>query len=79
MARLRAAIAKIPNVATAPAPEVSLADLNGLGAVIAVRPYCHNDHYWQVHADTNAAILRVGGEAGWESPTPVQIVKTMAG
>jgi small conductance mechanosensitive channel len=79
IARLSAALLKIPNVAAEPAPEVSLADLNGLGPVIAVRPYCHNDHYWQVHADTNAAILRVGAEAGWPTPTPVQIVKTMAG
>jgi hypothetical protein len=29
--------------------------------VLAVRPYTHT-HYWQVHFDTNKAIVAVGGE-----------------
>jgi small conductance mechanosensitive channel len=75
IARLSAAVAKIPNVATAPAPEVNVLDMNLVGPVIAVRPYCHTDHYWQVYFDTNEAIIRVCNEAGWPAPTPVQIVK----
>lgn len=75
IARLHAAVLKIPNVATQPAPEVSLLDMNLVGPVIAVRPYTHNDHYWQVHSDTNEAIIRVAREAGWPAPTPSQIVK----
>lgn len=75
IARLHAAVMKIPNVATQPAPEVSLLDMNLVGPVIAVRPYTHNDHYWQVHSDTNEAIIRVAREAGWPAPTPSQIVK----
>jgi small conductance mechanosensitive channel len=75
IARLRAAVVKIPNVATQPGPEVSLLDMNLVGPVIAVRPYTHNDHYWQVHSDTNEAIIRVAREAGWPAPTPSQIVK----
>jgi small conductance mechanosensitive channel len=71
--RLREAVAKIPNVATTPAPEVSLLDMNLNGCVIAVRPYTHTDHYWQVYFDTNEAIVRVGQEAGWPAPTPAQI------
>ncbi len=70
IARFRAALAKVPNVVANPAPEVSLLDLNGNGPVIAVRPYCHNDHYWQVYFDTNEMIVRVGNEAGWPAPTP---------
>ncbi len=35
--RLRAAVVKIPNVATDPAPEVSLLDMNLVGPVISVR------------------------------------------
>jgi small conductance mechanosensitive channel len=73
---LRAAVAQIPNVATAPAPEISVLDMNLVGPVIAVRPYCHTDHYWQVYFDTNAAILRVAKEAGWPAPTPTQIMRT---
>ena len=60
-----------------PAPEVNLLDLNLVGTVIAVRPYSHNDHYWQVYFDTNEAIVRVCKEAGWPAPTPTQIMKTM--
>jgi hypothetical protein len=36
--RFKAALAQIPNVATLPAPEVSLLDINLVGTVIAVRP-----------------------------------------
>lgn len=70
IARYKAALAKIPNVATEPAPEVSLLDMNLNGPVIAVRPYCHNDHYWQVYFETNEMMVRVGKEAGWPAPTP---------
>ena len=76
---LKAAVAQIPNVATEPAPEVNLLDFQLQGPVIAVRPYTHTDHYWQVYFDTNEAIARVGKEAGWAAPTPVQIMKTVAG
>jgi small conductance mechanosensitive channel len=70
IARFKAAVALIPNVAINPAPEVSLLDVNLNGPVIAVRPYCHNDHYWQVYYDTNEMMVRVGGDAGWPAPTP---------
>ncbi|MFO1296792.1 MAG: mechanosensitive ion channel family protein [Rubrivivax sp.] len=73
---LRAAVAKIPHVATDPAPDVTVLDMNLVGPVIAVRPHCHTDHYWQVYFDTNAAILRVAKEAGWPAPTPTQIMRT---
>ncbi len=76
---LRAAVARIPNVLASPAPEVNLMDMNLLGPVISVRPYCHNDHYWQVYFDTNAAIIRTAQEAGWPAPTPTQVVKAVQG
>jgi len=78
IAKFKAAVAKIPNVVESPAPEVNLLDINLVGPVIAVRPYCHNDHYWQVYFDTNEAIVRTAREAGWPAPTPTQIMKTMA-
>jgi small conductance mechanosensitive channel len=77
IARFKAELAKIPNVLQSPAPEVSLLDINLVGTVIAVRPYCHTDHYWQVYFDTNEMMVRVGKEAGWPAPTPTQIMKTM--
>jgi small conductance mechanosensitive channel len=77
--RLRDAVSMIPNVATSPAPDVALLDMNLNGCVIAVRPYTHNDHYWQVYFDTNEAIVRVAREAGWPAPTPVQITRVVQG
>lgn len=77
IARLKEAVSKIPNVVTSPAPEVNLLDINLLGTVIAVRPYCHNDHYWQVYFDTNEAMIRVGSEAGWPAPTPTSVTKVI--
>ena len=68
--KLRAAVVQIPNVSTTRPPEVSLLDMNLNGPVIAVRPYTHTDHYWQVYFDTNAAIVRTCQEAGWPAPTP---------
>jgi small conductance mechanosensitive channel len=73
VARLREAVAAIPNVSVTHPPEVNVLDLNLVGPVIAVRPYAHTDHYWQVWFDTNEAILRVCREAGWPAPMPAQV------
>jgi small conductance mechanosensitive channel len=75
IARLKTAVAAIPNVLAEPAPEINLLDMNLVGPVIAVRPYCNNNHYWQVYFDTNEAIVRVAQEAGWPAPTPTQIMR----
>jgi small conductance mechanosensitive channel len=73
--RLRAAVSKIPNVATDPAPEVNVFDINLVGPVISVRPYTHTNHYWQVYFDTNETIIRTAREAGWPAPTPSHIIR----
>jgi small conductance mechanosensitive channel len=78
MQQLREAIAKIPNVALQPAPEVSLLDFQPQGPVIAVRPYTHTDHYWQVYFDTNEAIARLATANGWPVPALTQIHRTIA-
>jgi small conductance mechanosensitive channel len=75
ISRLKAAVARIPNVMQEPAPDVTLLDINLLGLVLAVRPYCHTSHYWQVYFDTNEAIARVAQEAGWPAPTPANITR----
>ncbi len=77
IARYKTALARIPNVSTDPAPEVNLLDMNGLGPVIAVRPYTHTDHYWQVYFDTNEMMIRVATEAGWPAPTPSSITQVI--
>jgi small conductance mechanosensitive channel len=78
MARFRAAVEIIPNVATSPPPTVSLLDMNLVGPVIAVRPYTHTDHYWQVYFDTNEAITRTVKEAGWPAPMAGQSLRSTA-
>ncbi len=77
--RFKAAVARIPNVSTDPAPEVNLLDMNLNGSVIAVRPYTNNAHYWQVYFDTNEAIVRTCKEAGWPAPTPTQVTRIVQG
>ena len=69
IARLKASIGKIPNVAKTPAPVVEIVDFTTRGPVLAVRPYTHNDNYWQVYFDTNRAIADTFGEAGYPVPT----------
>ena len=65
-------LAKIPNVATSPAPEVDILQFNLVGPVLAVRPYTHTDHYWQVYFDTHKAIVETFGAAGYPVPeTPM--------
>lgn len=74
MELLRARMAKIPNVVASPAPEVEILDFNLVGPVLAVRPYCHTDHYWQVYFDGNRAIRESLAEAGFPAPMPAQLV-----
>jgi small conductance mechanosensitive channel len=45
-----------------------------VGPVLAVRPYCHTDHYWQVYFDTNRTIREALAEAGFPAPMPAQVV-----
>ena len=66
--KLRAQIAKIPNVISDPGVDLVILTFNLAGPVLAVRPHCHNDHYWQVYFDTNEAIRDAFGEAGYPVP-----------
>ncbi len=61
IARLKPALAAIPNVMADPAPDVEILDFNERGTVLAVRPYCHTSHYWQVWFDTNRLIVATFG------------------
>jgi small conductance mechanosensitive channel len=66
--RLKEALATIPNVQKTPAPDVEIVDFNERGPVLAVRPYTHTDHYWQVYFDANKAISDTFGAAGYAVP-----------
>ena len=75
IARLKAAVALIPNVSKDMLPEVNLLDIKLEGPQISVRPYCHTDHYWQVYFDTNETIVRVCQQAGWPAPSALHLLK----
>jgi small conductance mechanosensitive channel len=68
IARLQDRLKNIANVCKTPAPEVTILTFNPFGPVLAVRPYCNNDHYWQVYFDANMAIREVLGDAAFPGP-----------
>ena len=74
MALLREKIAEIPNVLAEPKVDVEILDFTLVGPVLAVRPYCHTDNYWQVYFDTNKVIREALAEAGFPAPMPAQNV-----
>jgi small conductance mechanosensitive channel len=77
ISRLKDRIAKIPNVAKTPAPDVTMLSFTPFGPVLAVRPYCHNDQYWQVYFDTNMAIREILGDSAFPGATyPLSVMET---
>ena len=73
---LKERLTKIPNVKTDPAPDVELLGATLAGPQFAVRPYCHNDHYWQVYFDANRTVAAAFAEAGYAAPATVIATRT---
>lgn len=71
---LKKKIAAIPNVLENPAVEVEILEFNLVGPVLAVRPYCRNEAYWQVYFDTNRILRSSFAEAGFAAPMSAQTV-----
>jgi len=67
---LKERVAQIPNVLPTPAVEVDVLQFTTAGPLLCVRPYCANQHYWQVYFDTNRLIRESFGEAGYPAPMP---------
>ena len=58
----------------APKGNVEILEFNEFGPKLAVLPYCHTDHYWQVYFDTNKTIADTLGAAGLTVTTrPVKV------
>jgi small conductance mechanosensitive channel len=74
VALLKQRIAAIDNVLETPTVDVEILEFNLVGPVLAVRPYCHTDHYWQVYFDSNKVIKDALGEAGFPAPMAAQTV-----
>jgi small conductance mechanosensitive channel len=70
IALLKERLARVPNVLADPAPHVDLLQFTPAGPQLCVRPYCANQHYWQVYFDTNRLIRESFGEAGYPAPMP---------
>jgi small conductance mechanosensitive channel len=71
---LKDRIQRIPNVLAKPLPDVDVLQFTAAGPVLCVRPYCSNQHYWQVYFDTNRAIREAFGDAGFPAPLPAYSV-----
>jgi small conductance mechanosensitive channel len=71
---LKDRLARIPNVLSNPAPDVDLLQFTPAGPQLCVRPYCKNQHYWQVYFDTNRLIRESFGEAGFPAAMPAYSV-----
>jgi small conductance mechanosensitive channel len=67
---LKERLAAIPNVLTTPAPDVEILQFTPAGPLLCVRPYCANQHYWQVYFDANRVIREAFGDAGFPVAIP---------
>ena len=79
IALLKDRLLRIPNVLASPAPDVDLLQFTPAGPQLCVRPYCSNEHYWQVYFDTNRLIRESFGEAGYPAAMPGYAVIGVAG
>ncbi|MEM6517880.1 MAG: mechanosensitive ion channel family protein [Cyanobacteria bacterium P01_D01_bin.71] len=68
IALLQEKVSAIPHVMAEPAPDIEILEFTPMGPVLAVRPYCNNEHYWQVYFDTNKIIRETGAAAGFSVP-----------
>lgn len=74
---LQERLTQISHVLTDPAPEVEILEFNLNGPKLAVRPFCHNDDYWQVYFDTNRTIGELAVERGYSTPEQHLLVRTI--
>ncbi len=74
IAMLKESVSQVTNISQSPTVDVEILEFNEFGPKLAVRPYCHTNHYWQVYFDTNKAIADTLGAAGFPVATrPVKI------
>lgn len=75
IALLKDRVAKIPNVLSSPAPVIEIFEFNLAGPSLVVRPFCANQHYWQVYFDTNRLIQSTFSQAGFPAPETHYLVR----
>ena len=61
--RLHQRLRQVPHLLDTPAPVIEIVSFNAVGTavvpVLAVRPFCRNEHYGQVYFDTTRAIQEI--------------------
>ncbi len=67
-------LSRIANVLTMPEPQVDILQFTPAGPQLCVRPFCSNEHYWQVYFDANRVIRETFGDAGFPVPVPAYAV-----
>ena len=75
---LKERVSKVANITPNPPPDVEVLEFNFNGPVLAVRPYCHTDHYWHLYFDTNKVIRETFGSAGYPVPEQDFVVRNQA-
>jgi len=68
IALLKEGITHVPNVLPTPVPTIEIFEFTLAGPRLVVRPFCANEHYWQVYFDTNRMIRTTFGKAGFPAP-----------
>jgi small conductance mechanosensitive channel len=77
---IRQRLSMVPHVLASPPPDVDVLQFTPAGPLLCVRPYCSNEHYWQVYFDTNRLIREAFGEARFPAPMPsYEVVGAFAG
>lgn len=61
-------LAKVPNVLPNPEPVVEILQLGRDCTMLAIRPFCKTDDYWQVYFDTNRTLQETFQQAGYPPP-----------
>jgi small conductance mechanosensitive channel len=67
---IRQRLSTVPNVLASPAPDVDVLQFTPAGPLLCVRPYCSNQHYWQVYFDANRMLREAFTDAGYPVPMP---------
>jgi small conductance mechanosensitive channel len=75
---LKERLRQVPNVLGSPEPDVDLLQFTPAGPLLCVRPYCSNQHYWQVYFETNRLIRESFGAAGFPPPMPAYAISGAA-
>ncbi len=70
---MKEAILTVPNISHSVAPEIEVLSFTDEGPEFGIRPFCHNDHYWQVLFDTNKVIAQSIANNNWPAPAAHEV------